>query len=190
MRGPRRRRRRQPAASRGSETDGDGLVEQHPLDAEIEVLAAAEPDGGADDVAGELPQGGVELVDGEVEEAPRGGDAVLGVGELDPEIAEMHRSLQLGVALDDGQERSDALADLRFGLEPRVRARGAERVRPRPRHLRQHRQLMAGVAAHGLDETWDEIVAMLQLDVDVRKGRRAALAEAITSPNPCVSGFD
>src|SRR5215204_3533410 len=83
MRGPRRRRRRQPAASRGSETDGDGLVEQHPLDAEIEVLAAAEPDGGADDVAGELPQGRVELVDGEVEEAPRGGDAVLGVCELD-----------------------------------------------------------------------------------------------------------
>src|SRR5829696_8147815 len=63
MRGPRRRRRRQPAASRGSETDDDGLVEQHPLDAEIEVLAAAEPDGGADDVAGELPQGRVELVD-------------------------------------------------------------------------------------------------------------------------------
>src|SRR3954471_8143224 len=116
MRGP-RRRRRQPAASRGSEADGDGLVEQHPLDAEIEVLAAAEPDGGANDVAGELPQGGVELVNGEVEEAPRGSDAVLGVRELDPEVAEVHRSLQLGVTLDDGQERSDALADLRFGLE-------------------------------------------------------------------------
>ena len=141
------------------------------------MQAAAEPDGGADDVAGELPQGRVELVDGEVEEAPRGGDAVLGVCELDPEVAEVHRSLQLGVTLDDGQERSDALADLRFGLEPRVGARGAERVRPRPRHLRQHRQLMAGVAAHGLDQSRDEIVAMLQLDVDVREGRRAALVQ-------------
>ena len=61
------------------------------------ACGASEPDGGADDVAGELPQGGVELVNGEVEEAPRGSDAVLGVRELDPEVAEVHRSLQLGV---------------------------------------------------------------------------------------------
>ena len=36
---------------------------------------------------------------------------------------------------------------------------------------------MAGVAAHGLDQSRDEIVAMLQLDVDVREGRRAALVQ-------------
>src|SRR5215218_7208826 len=109
MRGPRRRRRRQPAASRGSETDADGLVEQHPLDAEIEVLAAASRTAAPMTLPGNCRRVALNSSMARLKKR-RAAVMRFSASASSTEVAEMHRRLQLGVALDDGQERSDALA--------------------------------------------------------------------------------
>src|SRR5918993_4207862 len=82
-----------------SEADGDRLVERHALDADIDRLVAPKPHRAADHVAGELAQRRIELVDSEVVEAPRRGDAVLGIRQLHTEVAKVRRGLQVGIAL-------------------------------------------------------------------------------------------
>ncbi|MBP1179376.1 hypothetical protein JOE48_001340 [Methylobacterium sp. PvR107] len=41
----------------------------------------------------------------------------------------------------------------------------------------ERRPFMRGVAPHGLDEVWNEIVPLLQLRVDIAQGRGDALAK-------------
>src|SRR5262245_54865569 len=92
-----------------SEFYRERLVEQHALDAEIEPHALVHPEDTADEAARELPERPVVFLDREIVEAARGGDAVLGVDQLAPKLAEVRRGLELWITLRHADQRVDVL---------------------------------------------------------------------------------
>src|SRR5205085_4615783 len=116
--------------------------------------------------------------DGVVVELPRDRDLVLGLLELALELLEVLRRPQLRVGLRDGEEapeRRGQPALRRRLLLDRLRLLGR---RPRLGDAVEGGALVPGIALHRLDEVRDQVVAALQLHLDLRPGVLRAVAQS------------
>src|SRR5437867_6728831 len=156
---------------------------------ELEVLLRIEAEHPREDVGREGLEGGVVVADVPVVEAACERDLVLGRGQVLGKVLELLDGLQLRVVLGDGEDRAKGAGEhvlrLRALLWRRRRARRHGRG-PGFGHFLKDGRLVRGVTLHGLDEVRDEVVAPLQLDVDVRPG----LLHTLTQRDEAVVGRD
>ena len=158
------------------------FTRRHRLDlgaagAEIEEFLAGEAEHAGEQGGRHLLDAGVVFLDGVVEEAAAGRDLVLEVGQFAGQLLEVGVGLEVRIGLrqrDQPAERAAQLVlgggDLRRSLRRHRRVAGLD-------HVVERAALVAGVALHGLDQVRDQIVALLELHVDVGKGLADALAE-------------
>src|SRR5512145_1998644 len=150
----------------GSKVDGRGLALCLVLD--LEELPDGESERPGDDEAGEGLHRVVVREHGVVVDLPRDGHAVLGLGELGLELAEVLVRLQLGIRLGDGEEAAERRAQDALGLRGLRGRLGLLRAGARLRHVLEGLALVRCVALDRLDEVWDEVPAPLKLHLDLR----------------------
>src|SRR5258706_7382186 len=116
------------------------------------------------------------------------GDLVLGAGELLLQREHVLVGLQVGILLEDRDQPAERAAQRAFRLRQalhggrisRIRRRGlrrAYRAAARLDHRVERAALVLHVALHRLDEIRDQVVATLELHVDLREGGLVPVAQ-------------
>ena len=105
-----------------------------------------------------------------VVELPRVGDAVLGRGELLLQVQEVLVGLEVGVGLGHREQAASARRSGRSRPGPARPAPCALIARCGPGDRFERAPLVRGVALDRLDQVGDEVVAALELHVDLRPG--------------------
>ena len=89
----------------------------------------------------------------------------------------MRRGLEFGIALGHADQGIDVLRQILLGAEPHFRRGRLQRLGARLGDAQQYVVLVLGEAAHRLDERRDQVMAVLEMHVDVGERRVAALIE-------------
>ena len=131
----------------------------------------------ANSTAGNDFDRGVVFRDRVVEEAPRRRELVLDVGEFGLQLLEIGVGLEVGIGLGEREQAPERARERALGGGLLGRAARGERGVARLDHRLERAALMRRVALHRLDEVRDEVVALLQLHVDVGKGLRDPLPQ-------------
>src|SRR5438105_8802351 len=122
---------------------------------------------------------------------------VFGAGELFLQAEHVLIRLQVGILLEDRQEPPERAAERAFGLREalhrrriawlrRRRLRGAHRVAARLDHRLERAALVLHVALDRLDEIRNQVVATLQLHIDLRE----RVLETVTQRHQAVEDAD
>jgi hypothetical protein len=120
-----------------------------------------------DEVARDRLDLGVELADVGVVVAPGGRDPVLGGGQFSLQRREVLVGLEVGVGLGDGDEPPRAWVSMPSDLACCRALAGSHRGAARLHDVFERASLVRGIPLDGLDEVADEVVATLELDVDL-----------------------
>ena len=123
-----------------------------------------------EDVRREGLHGIVQFAGGGIEVAAGSGDLVLDVGDFFLQLEEVLVGLQLRIGLDGDLQSGEGTRQGVLGLDLVVDACGAHRGGTGLCHALQQFLLMLGIALHGGHELGNQVVALLQLHVDVGKG--------------------
>jgi hypothetical protein len=124
-----------------------------------------------------LLDAGVVFLHRVVEEAAAGGDLVLEVGQFARQLLEVGIGLEVRIGLRQRDQFAERAAQLVFGGGHLRRSLRRHRSAPRLDHVVEGATLMRGVALHRLDQVRDQIVALLELHVDIGKRLVDALAQ-------------
>src|SRR5687768_3126976 len=143
----------------------------------FEELLGGEAQQAADDVGGKRLQPGVEAHDGVVVELARERDPVLGPRQLLLEPHDVLVGLELGIVLDHCEELTERAGQRILGPRLGGGSLRGDRGRPRLGHLRQDLLLVLHVVLDDFDEIRNQIVATLELHVDLRPGVLQLVAE-------------
>src|SRR5258706_6065463 len=157
---------------------GAALVEAHDGDLAVGCVRLEEGEGleaqhAGDEGGGERLERDVVVAHVAVVEAARELDLVLGRGQGLLEVGEGGDRLQVRVVLRHGEQAAQALAQHVLGRSDLGRvARGARRHSGGPGvgDRLEGAALVAHVALHRVDQVGDQVVAALELDVDLRPG--------------------
>src|SRR6266403_1840647 len=150
-----------------------------PVSTEIEEIPAGETKHAGEQYGGHLLDAGVVLLNRVVEEAAAGRDLVLEVGQLARQLLEVGVGLQIRIGLRQRDQPAERAAQLVFGGRDLCWSLRRHRTVAGFYHLIERAALVRGVALHGLDQIGDQVVALLELHVDVGKG----LADTLTERN-------
>ena len=122
---------------------------------------------------------GVVLADGVVEEAARGGELVLDVGELGLQLLEVRVGLEVRIGLRQRDQPAERAGQHAFSAAAFCRRCPAPLIAALRAWITASSVplLVRGVALHGLDQVRDQVVALLQLHVDVGEGLVDALPQ-------------
>ena len=93
------------------------------------------------------------------------------------ELLEIGVGLEVGIGLAQSDETPERAGERALGGGLLGRAARSQRRVAGLDHGLERRALMAGIALHRLDEVRDEVVALLELHVDVRISLRDALSQ-------------
>src|SRR6202166_5193938 len=145
------------------------LIDRLAVVAEIEERPRREAENAGEQRRGELLDAGIVLADRIVEEPPRRRDLVLDVGQLGLQLLEIRIGLEVGIALRQREYLPQRARQHVFGgaLRGRPLALGGDRGIARLDHRFERPALVRRIAFHGLDQVGNEIVALLELNVDV-----------------------
>src|SRR5258705_5073985 len=155
-----------------------------PASAEVEEIPAGEAEHAGEKYGGHLLDAGVVLLNRVVEEAAAGRDLVLEVGQLARQLLEVGVGLEVRIGLGQRDQSAERAAQLVFGSGDLSRSLRRHRGVAGLDNVVEHAALVRGVALHGLQQIRDQIVALLELHVDVGKG----LADALTERDQAVIG--
>ena len=111
---------------------------------------------------------GVEISNDRVVVSPSVLDRVLQFGERSLEIPKAVGRLEIRVGLGEGEQRFERSGEHAFGLTPFCRGLGRHRRRSRRHDGLERLLLMSRITLYGLDHVGDQIMATLELDIDVR----------------------
>ena len=136
----------------------------------LEVFAGAQAEAACEEGAGELADAHVVPLHDLVVSLAGDGDAVFGASEFVLEADEVFVCLQFGVVFRDGEQAAEACRQGGVGFGFRRGGRGSGEFAAGFRDAVEDAVLMCGVALHGRDQVRDQVVASLQLRVDVRPG--------------------
>jgi len=141
-----------------------------PLGAEIEELLLAKSESAGEQRCREPLDAGIVFLHRVVEEASRRRDLVLEIGELHLQLLEILVGLQVGIGLGQREDLTQRAGQCILGRALLRRALCRHRGVAGLDHRLERAALMGRVAFHGLDQVGDEIVALLELHIDVREG--------------------
>src|SRR5437899_271579 len=145
----------------------------------LEILLRREARGARGQHRREAAHQRVVLADGVVVPAALGRDAVLRAGELVGETGELLVGLEVRIALGEREQARQRRRHVARGVDLGVaRAAGREHSGARVRDRLENLALVLGVAFRHLDEVRDEVVAPLQLYLDLRPRAVDRLAQA------------
>src|SRR5918997_836614 len=133
----------------------------------FEVLLLREAHGPGEEHRGEALYPGVVGADGVVVVLTGEGDPVLRRGELLLEIHEHPVRPELGVVLGDGEEVADGAGEARLAPSLLAHRLRLHRAGAGLGDLGQDLLLLAEVLLDAFEEVWDQVVATLELDVDL-----------------------
>src|SRR4030095_3325077 len=125
---------------------------------------------------------GVVFLDRVVEEAATGRDLVLEVGQFSRQLLEIGVGLQIPIGLRQRDQPAERATQLVFGGRNLCRSLRRHRTVAGFYHLIERAAFVRGVALHGLDQIGNQVVALLELHVDIGKG----LADALTERNQSI----
>ena len=137
-----------------------------------------EMENSCDDIVWKALDISVVLLSRRIEESASRGDLVFDVGELGLELEKACIRLQVRIAL---RQREDGLESAREHVvcgDLVVDGLGAHVLGARGGDIREGLALVRRIAFHRLDEIGDEVHAELELDIDVREGLIAAIAQS------------
>src|ERR1035437_10599740 len=160
-----------------SEFDGRYRLDVSACRAEVEEILAGEAEHAGEQRRGHLLDAGVVFLNRVGEEAAAGGDLVLEVGQLARQLLEVGVGLEVRIGLGQRDQLAERAAQLVFGGGDLSRSLRGHRGVAGLRHVVERAALVRGVALHGLEQIRDQIVALLELHVDLGKGLADALAE-------------
>src|SRR3954468_5359603 len=111
---------------------------------------------------------------------PRKGHFVLGAGKLFLEPEHVLVRLEIGILLEHRHHPPEGAAEHAFGAPERLhrgrvagtrrgRLRGADRAAARLDHRVERAPLVLHVTLHRFDQVWNEVIAPLQLHIDLRE---------------------
>src|SRR5580765_3896131 len=149
----------------GSEVDLRGLALA--LTRQLEELARREAEGARDEIRRELRDARVQVANDRVVVAARVLDRVLDLPEARLELREALRGAELRVRFREREHLAERARELALRLGLRRGTGRAHGLVARLDHGLERAALVAGVSLHGLHQVRDEVVAPLQLDVDV-----------------------
>ena len=118
--------------------------------------------------AGKLPPRGVVLLHALVVAHAFDRDPVLGARQLVHQPVELFVRPQLRVVLDDGQQAAEGARLLVGRLDRFLRRLGRQQPRSRVGDVLEHALFVLRVALDGLDQVRNQVVAALQLVLDLR----------------------
>ncbi len=136
--------------------------------AKLEVLAWLECEHAGDDVGGELLDLGVQVADHGVVIPPRVLEGILDLIEIRLELREVLNRAQLRIGLGKREERFKRLGEQPFSLGISCWTLDRHGARAGVDHVFKGLALMARVAFDCLHQIGDQVVASLELNVDVR----------------------
>src|SRR4051812_7399805 len=136
----------------------------------LEVLPLGEVERTGQERARERLDLGVVAVHGVVVELPRVGDPVLAGGQLLLQVQKVLVRLQVRIGLGQGEDRLQRAAQHVLGLGLLLWRAGRHGRVAGCDHRLEGLALVGGVALDGLDQVRDEVVAPLELHVDLRPG--------------------
>src|ERR1700716_3541883 len=145
--------------------------------AEVEKVLAGKAEHAGEQRGRHLLDAGVVFLNRVVEEAAAGGDLVLEVGQLACQLLEVGVGLQVRIGLRQRDQPAERAAQLVLGGGDLTRSLRRHRAVAGLYHVVERAALVRGVALHGLDQVRNQVVALLELHVDVGKGLADALAE-------------
>src|SRR5438067_1654716 len=153
---------------------------------DLEVFASGEVEHPRDDDRGEGLDLRVVALHGVVVELPRVGDAAFRTRQLLLKVQEVLVGLEVGIRLGQREERLQRAADHVLGLRLLCGALRAHGHVPGLDHGFEGLTLVGGVALDGLDEVRDQVVAALQLHVDLRP----RIVDSVAQPDQPVERAD
>src|ERR1039458_5580563 len=160
-----------------SEFDGRYRLDVGACRAEVEEILAGETEHAGEQRGWHLLDAGVVFLNRVVEEAAAGGDLVLEIGQLARQLLEVGVGLEVRIGLGQRDQPAERAAQLVFGGRYLRRSLRRHRGVASLDHVVERAALVRGVALHGLDQIRDQIVALLELHVDVGEGLADALTE-------------